>query len=232
MRVGFGFVGSGLGRYAMAIGMDAAQARPGDELELTAAAGGAALVIGPEESAVATLEHCVSFTNDLPDFFRRDGQRYPEHGRRFTGQPAYFYHTQQAGERLLKDIGAEPKDFAFAVFHQPTPTFPRQVGAALGFAEAQIQPGLVVDRIGNTYSGSTLLGLAAVLDVANPGDRIACVSYGSGAGSDAFSFRVTPRILGRRRYATTVSDVLGRTIQINDYAAYLRNIGHFGRNGE
>ena len=52
--------------------------------------------------------------------------------------------------------------------------------------------------IGNTYAGSALVGLTAVLDVADPGDRILLVSYGSGAGSDAFSLRVTERLPDRR----------------------------------
>ena len=37
-----GLVGSGMGHYAMAIGMDTAQGKPGDALEYTAGAGGAA----------------------------------------------------------------------------------------------------------------------------------------------------------------------------------------------
>ena len=42
MQAAMGFVGSGMSAYAMAIGMDIAQGKPGDALEYTAAAGGAA----------------------------------------------------------------------------------------------------------------------------------------------------------------------------------------------
>ena len=42
-------VGSCMADYALAIGMDTAQGRPGDALEYTAASGGAAYVIGPAE---------------------------------------------------------------------------------------------------------------------------------------------------------------------------------------
>ena len=56
----------------------------------------------------------------------------------------------------------------------------------LGFSEEQIEPGLLVPVIGNTYAGAAMIGLTATLDIAEPGDRILMVSFGSGAGSDAF----------------------------------------------
>ena len=92
----------------------------------------------------------------------------------------------------------------------------------LGFTEAQIAPGTVVDHIGNTYSGASLLGLAAILDVARADDRIFFCSYGSGAGSDAFSFVATSRLEAVRAEAPAVSDYLKRRHPIEDYGAYLR----------
>jgi hydroxymethylglutaryl-CoA synthase len=75
--------------------------------------------------------------------------------------------------------------------------------------------------MGNAYSGSSLLGLAAILDVAKPGERVFFCSYGSGAGSDAFAFRVTDRIL-ERRGGPKVEDYLTRRREIRDYGHYLR----------
>jgi hydroxymethylglutaryl-CoA synthase len=80
-----GMVGSGMGRYAMAIGMDTAQGKPGDALEYTAGAGGAAYLIGPAEEALAVVNCAYSYVTDTPDFWRREYQKYPEHGMRFTG---------------------------------------------------------------------------------------------------------------------------------------------------
>lgn len=231
LQAAFAYVGSGMCEHAMAIGMDTAQSRPGDELEFTAAAGGAALLVGRGARALAVLERSLSYVTDTPDFFRRAHSHYPEHGRRFTGAPAYFHHVREAASRLLAELGAAPADFRYVVFHQPTPRFPREVAKALGFGEAQIAPGLVCDRIGNTYAGSSLLALAATLDVAAPGDRILCVSYGSGAGSDAFALRVTDRIAGRRDRAPLVADYLRRREPVQDYATYLRYTGRIASEG-
>lgn len=221
MQAAVAFVGSGMVEGALAIGMDTAQSRPGDALEYTAGCGGAAYLFGPAESAVAVVEASVSHVTDTPDFFRREGAMYPEHGGRFTGEPSYFRHTLAASRRLLEELGAEPPDFAHAVFHQPVPKFVERAAATLGFTEEQIRTGLVARRMGNAYAGSSLLGLAAVLDVARPGDRVFFCSYGSGAGSDAFSFVVTERIADRRQ-GPTVNDYLDRGRHVSGYGEYLQ----------
>ncbi len=193
IQICMGLVKAGMIEYGLAIGADTSQSRPGDALEYTAAAGGAAILIGRRE-VIAEIEGTYSFTSDTPDFWRREGQPYPSHGGRFTGVPAYFRHITSAANGLMERLGLKPSDFKFAVFHQPNGKFPVRVAKMLGFGMDQIKQGLVVSHIGNTYSGSSLLGLCAVLDEAKPGDRILLVSFGSGAGSDAFSFVVTDRI--------------------------------------
>src|SRR6266542_1168287 len=101
MQAAIGFVGSGMAEYALAVGMDAAQGRPGDALEYTAGAGGAAFLIGPAADAIAEFEGSLSYVTDTPDFWRRQHERYPEHGGRFTGEPAYFHHIISAAQQLL-----------------------------------------------------------------------------------------------------------------------------------
>ncbi len=216
-----GLVGSGMGRYALSIGMDTAQGRPGDALEYTAGAGGAAYIIGSAEESLAVIEASYSFVSDTPDFWRRADQKYPEHGQRFTGEPAYFKHVSQAARAMMKASGTQPQDYQFAVFHQPNTKFPQRVGGMLGFKPEQIAAGLLVPLIGNTYAGAMLIGLSAVLDAAKPGDRILAVSFGSGAGSDAFSIRVTDKIEARRNLAPKTQDYIARRTQI-DYATYVR----------
>jgi hydroxymethylglutaryl-CoA synthase len=219
-----GLVGSRMGRYAMAIGMDTAQGRPGDALEYTAGAGGAAYIIGPAEESLAIIQASYSYVTDTPDFWRRPEARYPEHGMRFTGEPAYFKHITEAARRLMEATGTTAKDYRWAVFHQPNTKFPQRVAAQLGFSMEQIEPGLLVPVIGNTYAGAALIGLTAVLDIARPGDRILVVSFGSGAGSDAFDILVTEALLERRDRAPKTRDYIARRIEI-DYATYVRYRG-------
>jgi hydroxymethylglutaryl-CoA synthase len=219
-----GLVGSGMAQYAMAIGMDTAQGRPGDALEYTAGAGGAAYILGIAEESLAVIEASYSYVTDTPDFWRREYQKYPEHGQRFTGEPAYFKHISAAASALMDAMGTTAEDYDYAIFHQPNTKFPQRVAAELGFSKDQIAPGLLVPVIGNTYAGSSLLGLSATLDIAKPGDRILLVSFGSGAGSDALAIRVTEALLERRERALMTKDYIARRTEI-DYAMYARMRG-------
>jgi len=207
--------------YGMSIGADTAQGRPGDALEYSAASGGAAFIAGPEKESLAVVEATFSFSTDTPDFWRRQGADYPSHGGRFTGQPAYFKHVINATNGLLEKTGTKISDYDFFVFHQPNAKFPQEVAKKMSIPLEKVRDGLIVPYVGNTYSGGTLLGLSAVLDIAKPGDRILATSFGSGAGSDSFAINVTDRIHERRGKAPSVKEYLSRKRYI-DYATYLK----------
>ncbi len=224
MVAAIGFVGSGMAKYALAIGMDTAQGKPGDALEYTAGAGGAAYLLGPADESLATINATYSYVTDTPDFWRRAYQKYPEHGQRFTGEPAYFKHIIEAGKALMEATHTTAADYQWAVFHQPNTKFPQRAAAMLGFSKEQIAPGLLVPVIGNTYAGAAIIGLTAILDIAEPGDRILMVSFGSGAGSDAFSITVNQAIGERRDRAPRTQDYIARRTPV-DYATYARMRG-------
>ena len=210
-------------RYGLAIGADVSQSSPGDALEYTAGAGSAAFVIG-DDGVIAEIEGFTSFTSDTPDFWRRDLQKYPSHGGRFTGEPAYFRHIISATKDLMDKTGLQPADFDYAVFHQPNGKFPLKAAKSLGFNSKQLKPGLIVTHIGNTYSASSLIGLSAVLDIALPGQRILITSFGSGAGSDSFALTVTDGIDYVRDKAPRVEDFLSGCKYL-DYARYVKHQG-------
>jgi hydroxymethylglutaryl-CoA synthase len=223
MQICMGLVDSGIIDYGLAVGADTAQGAPGDALEYTASAGGAAYVIGRDKT-VADFEGTYSFTTDTPDFYRREGKPYPRHGGRFTGEPAYFKHVLSAAKGMFEKMGTEASDYDHAVFHQPNGKFYLKAAKKLGFNNEQAKTGLLTPVIGNTYSGATPLGLAAILDIAKPGDRILAVSYGSGAGSDAFSITVNDNIEERREHAPKVTELVANKNYV-DYAMYAKYKG-------
>lgn len=226
MYVAYSHVKSGEMKYALGIGADTSQGAPGDALEYSASAGGAAFIMG-NDKVVAEILHTHSFTSDTPDFWRREGESYPRHGGRFTGDPAYFKHITSAGKALLEKSGMSPEDFTHAVFHMPNGKFPQEAGRRLGFTKQQLEVGWIVPWMGNTYSGSSPTGLAAILDIAKPNDMIFMVSFGSGAGSDGFIFRVTEEIVKVQDRAAKVRDMLEtRKVHLNygEYAKYRSKI--------
>ncbi len=193
IQLTYGLVASGKIDFGLAIGSDVAQAKPGDILECTASSAAASYLIG-KRNVVAEIKDFCSLTSNTPDFWRRDGQKYPEHAGRFTGEPAYFHHVISASKLLLKKTKMQSKDFDYAIFHMPNGKFPKEAAKKLGFTPLQIEAGFTVTDIGNPYSASSLVGLGAVLDIAKSGDKIFLCSYGSGASSDAFYIEVTSEI--------------------------------------
>jgi hydroxymethylglutaryl-CoA synthase len=66
--------------------------------------------------------------------------------------------------------------------------------------------------------------LAAVLDKAKPDNRILVASYGSGAGSDAYSLITTSQILDKRpnQKMTVAYQAQNRFLEYVDYTTYRR----------
>ena len=188
LTAGMGMVGSGMADYVLAIGADTAQGRPGDALEYTAAAGAAALLVGPADDALAVIEATCSYVTDTPDFFRRADRAYPVHGSRFTGEPAYFSQVRHAAGHLLEQLGTKPADYTYAVFHQPNARFPLAAGKQLGFRQHNSGQG---DR----------------------GYNLACRGHGSGKFGELF---VIPEEVGHRRAAADDESIVVFAFGIGD----------------
>ncbi len=220
MFVCIGLVNGETVKYGLAIGADTSQGAPGDALEYSAAAGAAAFIFGKEDG-VAKVIATHTFMTDTPDFWRREYEYYPRHGGRFTGEEAYFRHVMTASKEMMEKVNMKPQDFKYVVFHQPNGKFPMRVGEMLGFKREQIQDGWLSPILGNTYSGSSPMGLTAILDVAKPGDMILMTSYGSGAGSDSFVYEVTKKIDEVRDAAPKTRQQLDRKKYV-EYGVYAK----------
>jgi hydroxymethylglutaryl-CoA synthase len=214
-------------KYAMVIGTDNSQAAPrgcpGGELDLFVGYGGSAFIFGKED-VIAEIEGWYSCTSDTPDFWRRDGEAFPMHGGRFTGDPAYFKHVRKATSRLMERLNVKAEDINYFVAHQPNPQFPVKVAKELGFKQEQYEVSLQVNKFGNTYSGCSPVGLAAVLDVAKPDERVLITSYGSGAGSDSYLLRTTSQIVDKRQHQklNVKQQAESPFVEYVDYSTYRR----------
>src|SRR3989442_5658759 len=112
MQTCMGLSLSNMYKFGMAIGSDTSQGAPGDALEYSASAGAAAFLIGTERP-MATINHTVSYTTDTPDFWRREGQRYPSHGGRFTGGPPYLKPGLAGAQLPPKKTDTNPAGYDF-----------------------------------------------------------------------------------------------------------------------
>ncbi|MBU0974443.1 hydroxymethylglutaryl-CoA synthase [Patescibacteria group bacterium] len=222
LQICFAYVGSGMAKNGLAIGSDIAKSRPGDVLEYTTGAGSAAFLVGTQ-NVVAKLLGTTSVATDTPDFWRRPGKKYPEHAGRFSGEPAYFYHIALAAKKIMADLKMKPQDFDYCVFHTPNTKFPRMIAKSLGFTSKQLKPSLVVDKIGNTYVAASLIALTSVLDIAKKGQKILMVSYGSGAGSDAFVFETTSLLEKKRKtWKKFLNNQIKNMCEVS-YRTYVKN---------
>ena len=133
LQAAIGLVGSQMVRYALAIGMDTAQGRPGDALEYTAAAGGAAYILGPAGESVAVLEGSCSYISDTPDFLAAAAARatLSMPGDSPASRPiSGTWRPRPAA--CWRRWGTRRQDFDHVVFHQPNVRFPGQGRARSG----------------------------------------------------------------------------------------------------
>jgi hydroxymethylglutaryl-CoA synthase len=193
-----GLVESGAAETAVAIGADCPQSAPGSLLEASVGSGASAFVVSSGEHVIARIDATSAASTDATDFWRRDGAKFPSVVGKFSAEMGYIEHTSRVVRALLEKTDSSPEDYKYLCLHQPYQSLPLSVAKELGFKRQQIQPGIIAGKIGNTYSSACLLSLCSVLDIAEPGDRVMLVSFGSGAGSDGFVMTVTDAITAYR----------------------------------
>ncbi len=181
---------SNRGGTGLVIGSDSPLAKPNDEVEHTFGAGAAALIVG-KNGGIADIEgyssNNVSF---MADRFRKDGDTTIQ-DLSIASYKKYAYQNSISGAvtKLMDELGLKSDDFnhAFIQGHdsrEPTRVIPKLIDKKKIYTET-------LNVLGDTGAASALIGMIGILSkVSKPNDRILCVSYGSGAGSEAFSILV------------------------------------------
>lgn len=219
------FIESGRGKYALVIGTDWQLGAPGDSLEHSLGAGAAACLLG-NDNKIAEFEDSYFLPTSLTGTWRTDGDQFvsryddPRY-ERFGGYPKIIV---DAAKGLLKKMGKTGSDFIYAAFTQPDAKSAATAAKKLGIKSDKMPSSVVSPLCGDTGSSSALIELAAALDQAKPGERIILASYGSGAGSDAFSLVVLEDVDKKRDKATRVQYYLENKEYI-DYCTYEKTIG-------
>jgi len=222
LLMGLDFVASGRGHFALITASDCPYADPGEPIEHPFGAGAAAFVVG-EGTPMATIEDSDSATIEA------FGERFRKHGEKSVetlGIPSYtealiIKTVTSSVKALLNKTGRKPSDFNFIVLPQFDGRLPSTIARMNGFEEAQLIPSMIVSQIGDAGTASPLIGLAKVLDEANPGHRVLVASYGAGAGSDAVSINVNEEIVKRKGAVPSAKDYLADKKYI-DYVYYLK----------
>lgn len=226
IQVARAMVTSGAMRSALAIGADAINRHvaPGTVQEYAGSAGAAAFIItGDREQIVAEIGPYTSYVSDLSDGFRLAGERYIRSGGISSQESGigFLEHIGRAVDRHLRALNLAPRDFDHVVFQQPFGVVPVALALKLGFSMDQVTQGLVAYELGDLGSAGVGLGLANVLDSAEPDQRILLASYGFGAGADVTVLNTTANIKAFRRDGPLVESQIADKYLV-DYATAMK----------
>lgn len=219
LRLALDAVRAGSSREALVAAADLRAVAPGSELEPTLGEGAAAVLLGSGE-VLATYEGGYGFAQEFSDVWRKADERFLQAGDpTFVRAWGYERLIPEAVAGLLARTGLRREEIAKVVPYAPDARLASALLLALGFPDDAALKIPLLERVGNAGCASPLLGLAAALEEAAPGDRILVVGYGSGA--DALLFRATGRVRGRdtRR---GVAAQLARGRPLRHYGKYLR----------
>ncbi len=218
MLAGFEHVLANPKGHALIAAADAPLASMWDSIEHALGAGAAAYVLS-SENLIAELEGHASYASE---YF---GERFKSRSETLVhdlnvkkfSESSLLKNATSAGLAVMKRLGRNPEDYQHIVIQQPDARVPATIGARMKFTDLQLAAGLTSKVLGDLGAASTPVSLAATLDAAKVGDRILVISYGSGAGSDALSFKV----VGDRKSTVKFQTEADRKEYI-DYVKYLK----------
>jgi hydroxymethylglutaryl-CoA synthase len=218
MLAGFEHVSANPKGMALVAAADAPLASMWDSIEHALGAGAAAFVLS-SENLIAELEGHSSYASEYfgERFKSRDEPLVHDiNVKKFT-ESSLIKNTTSAGTALLRKLSRKAEDYNHVVIQQPDARVPATIGARMQFTDLQLEAGLTSKVLGDLGAASTPVSLAAALDAAKVGDKIMVISYGSGAGSDALSFKVVSDRKSTVRFKTEADRK-----EYIDYVKYLK----------
>ena len=197
---------------------DAPKASMWDPIEHGLGAGAAGFVLSGNDLIAEYEGHATYACEHFGERFRRsDDDLIQDLSVKKFAQSSVVGTTVRAASMLMKRLGRKPEDYAHVVIQQPDARTPSAIAKKLVFTDEHLASGSVAAQLGDLGAASVPVGLASALDAAKPGDSVLVVSYGSGAASDAISFKV----VGDRKAKPSLKDTLDDKEYV-DYVKYLK----------
>jgi hydroxymethylglutaryl-CoA synthase len=193
------------------------RAKAGSAIEMSSGDAGVAMVVGAGEP-IARLVASATRTADFVDHYRTEESVYDyQWEERWVRDTGYLEIVPPVIARCVENAALQAGDIEHFCIPSALPRVAHAVAKAAGISETAIADSLHAG-CGDSGAAHPLLMLLAVLERAEPGQRILVVGFGQGA--DAMLFEVTtamPDIAGR----LGVSGCLARRREETNYAKFL-----------
>ncbi|MHA1144291.1 MAG: hydroxymethylglutaryl-CoA synthase [Candidatus Helarchaeota archaeon] len=206
---------------SMVVTADSLLSRPGSNLEGSFGAGGTSWIIGNLEP-IAVFEGFTSFSSEISERWRPVDGEYHAGDDRFVRQFGIIKTMKNAIKQLTNQVNREVNDYDHVIFQQNDGRIPIQIAKSVKLDLKKLEVGNIVQYFGDIGVSSVLMGLAKVLDNAEPDQTILCASWGSG-GTHAFSLKTTSAIQNGR--AKPAVDHFIKNKALISYPTYLQYLG-------
>ncbi|MCF8096344.1 MAG: hypothetical protein K9K65_00760 [Desulfarculaceae bacterium] len=177
---------------------------------------GAAVLVGGGDAPVAYLGG-YAVTDEITDVWRTQEDTYVQswEGRFVTGE-GYLRVTAQAVKGLMSKMGLKSEDIAKAIIPAPDPRSAMGILKKTGLNDAGQAVDSLLETVGFCGTAHPLVMMAAVLEQAQPGEKILVAAYGDGAQALLFEVKAQPVLP-----AVSVLQQLESRRAINSYARFL-----------
>jgi len=210
-------VESGRTKNLMVTAADCRLGRPASAEEMIFGDAAAAFLVG-NENVVAEFKGSYSLTCDFGDHFRGEFAKYDRKWEdrwvRDAGVDAFIPMVIRG---LLDRYGMKINDFKKVIYDCHYAAERNKLNKMLGMPP-ELEQGNLQAEVGQCGTAQSLLMLASALDMAEPGDRLLVVSFGSGC--DALYFEVTENI-AKKKQAQSVARCLSNRADLDVYEKYL-----------
>ncbi|PJE95973.1 hydroxymethylglutaryl-CoA synthase [Streptomyces carminius] len=230
LQFAIGLVHRDPSQQVLVIASDVSRYELGTAGEATQGAAAVAMLVGADPALVRIEEQSGMFTADIMDFWRPNYLTTAlVDGRESIS--AYLQAVEGAWKDYTERGGRALDEFSAFCYHQPFTKMAykahRQLLQHCGHAAAEAEITRAIGHttaynaeIGNSYTASMYVGLAALLDHADDltGQAIGFLSYGSGSVAEFFAGTVVPGYRAQLR-SEAHREAIGRRKEI-DYAKY------------